>query len=279
MTLSRPARWLLGLAMLLGLAFVYVPLAVVVINSFNTSRLFQWPPPGYTTAWWQAAFRNEGVREAMVTSIVVAVVATAIALILGTLTAMAVARYDFWGRTTVSLLFVLPIALPGIVTGLALNSVFTTFLGGLTLVTLIAGHATFCVVVVLNNAAARLRRAVGNLEEAAMDLGATRARTFRDVTFPSIRSALVAGGLLAFGLSFDEIIVTTFTVGAGDQTLPIWIFTNFSRPNQLPIVNAVAVIVILISIIPVYLAHRLTREESTAARGGAPAASGAVTAP
>jgi putative spermidine/putrescine transport system permease protein len=265
MILSRSARWLLGLAMLIGLAFVYVPLAIVVVNSFNTSQLFQWPPPGYTTDWWQAAFQNEGVRSALTTSIVVALAATAIALVLGTLTAMAVSRYEFWGRNTISILFVLPIALPGIVTGLALNSVFTTFLGGLTLVTLIVGHATFCVVVVLNNAAARLRRTVGNVEEAAMDLGASRARAFRDVTFPALRSALVAGGLLAFGLSFDEIIVTTFTAGPGIQTLPLWIYQNLFRPNNAPIVNAVAAFLVVVSVIPVYLAQRLS---SDAAGGG-----------
>lgn len=265
MILSRPVRWLLGLAMLLGLAFVYVPLAIVVVNSFNTSQLFAWPPPGYTTEWWQAAAQNEGVRDALTTSIIVALAATAIALVLGTLTAMAVSRYDFWGRNTISILFVLPIALPGIVTGLALNSVFTTFLGGLTLVTLIVGHATFCVVVVLNNAAARLRRTVGNVEEAAMDLGASRARAFRNVTFPALRSALVAGGLLAFGLSFDEIIVTTFTAGPGIQTLPLWIYQNLFRPNNAPIVNAVAAFLVVVSVIPVYLAQRLS---SDAAGGG-----------
>jgi putative spermidine/putrescine transport system permease protein len=265
MILSRPARWLLGLVMVLGLAFVYLPLAIVVIKSFNTSRLFQWPPPGYTTDWWRAAFQNEGVREALTTSVLVAVVATTIALVLGTLTAMAVSRYEFWGRNTISLLFVLPIALPGIVTGVALNSVFTTFLGGLTLATLITAHATFCVVVVLNNAAARLRRTVGNVEEAAMDLGATLARTFLDITFPAMRSALVAGALLAFGLSFDEIIVTTFTAGPGIQTLPLWIYQNLFRPNNAPIVNVVAAFLVLVSVIPVYLAQRLS---SDAAAGG-----------
>lgn len=265
MILSRSTRWLLGVAMAIGLVFVYVPLAIVVVNSFNTSKLFQWPPPGYTTQWWQAAFQNEGVRSALTTSIVVAMAATAIALVLGTLTAMAVSRYEFWGRNTISILFVLPIALPGIVTGLALNSVFTTFLGGLTFVTLIVGHATFCVVVVLNNAAARLRRTMGNVEEAAMDLGASRARAFRDITFPAMRSALVAGGLLAFGLSFDEIIVTTFTAGPGVQTLPLWIYQNLFRPNNAPIVNAVAAFLVVVSVIPVYLAQRLS---SDAAGGG-----------
>lgn len=266
MILSRTSRWLLGLAMVVGLAFVYVPLAIVVINSFNTSRLFQWPPPGFTTEWWQAAFQNQGVRDALATSVVVALLATAIALVLGTLTAMAVSRYSFWGRNTISLLFVFPIALPGIITGIALNNVFTSFLGGITFATLVIGHATFCVVVVLNNAAARLRRVVGNVEEAAMDLGANRTRAFLDITFPAMRSALVAGGLLAFGLSFDEIIVTTFTAGPGVQTLPLWIFQNLFRPNSAPIVNAVAAFLVLVSIVPVYLAQRLSGDATGGGR-------------
>ena len=173
---------------------------------------------------------------------------------------------------------ILPIALPGIVTGVALNTTFTQILGiDLGLFTIVVGHATFCIVVVYNNVVARLRRVSGSFEEASADLGATPWTTFRRVTLPNMQTALVAGGLLAFGLCFDEIIVTTFTAGAGEQTLPIWIFSNFSRPNQLPIVNVVAVIVILISIVPVYLAHKLTREEGGAAPGrggGAVAAEG-----
>ncbi len=164
---------------------------------------------------------------------------------------------------------VLPIALPGIVTGVALSNTFTQVFGvDLSLFTVVVGHATFCIVVVYNNVIARLRRVSGNLEDASADLGAHTWQTFRHVTLPSIQTALVAGGLLAFALSFDEIIVTTFTLGAGDQTLPIWIFSNLFRGQQLPITNVVAVIVVLISIIPVYLAHRLTREESIAARAG-----------
>jgi putative spermidine/putrescine transport system permease protein len=193
--------------------------------------------------------------------VVTAIFATAIALILGSLAAAAITRYDFFGRDTISLLFVLPIALPGIVTGIALNNVFTNFFGKLTLFTIVIGHATFCIVVVFNNVAARYRRLGTNLQEASMDLGASRFTTFRLVTFPLIRSALVAGGLLAFGLSFDEIIVTTFTAGAGQTTLPIWIFQNLFRPNQAPIVNVVAAALILISILPIYLSQRLTADK------------------
>jgi len=262
MRLSLPARIFLWAIMGFGFSFIYVPLTLVVINSFNKNTSFAWPPTGFTTTWWSKAATNEGVRDAITRSVTVALVATAIALVLGSLAAAAVARYDFFGRDAVSLLFVLPIALPGIVTGIALNNVFTNFLGELTLFTIIVGHATFCIVVVFNNVAARYRRLGSSLEEASMDLGANRFTTFRLVTFPLLRSALVAGGLLSFALSFDEIIVTTFTAGAGQYTLPIWIFQNLFRPNQAPIVNVVAAALILVSIIPIYLSQRLTQEKS-----------------
>lgn len=258
MTLSRPAKWILGGVFVFVMAFIYVPLAVVVINSFNVSLTFQWPPPGLTLEWWSRAIGNEGVRSALVTSIGVATVATLIALLLGTLVAMALTQYEFFGRTPISLLIILPIALPGIVTGVALNTMFTTWLGGLTYLTLVVAHATFCIVVIYNNASARLRRAGGNLVEASMDLGASRSFTFRHVTFPNMRSALIAGAMLAFGLSFDEIIVTTFTAGPGIQTLPLWIFNNLFRPQQAPIVNVVAAALVLVSIVPIYLAQRLS---------------------
>jgi putative spermidine/putrescine transport system permease protein len=246
-----------------GFAFIYVPLTLVVINSFNKNTSFAWPPTGFTTTWWSKAATNEGVRDAISRSVIVALAATSIALVLGSLAAAAIARYKFFGRDAISLLFVLPIALPGIVTGIALNNVFTNFLGELTIFTIIVGHATFCIVVVFNNVAARYRRLGSNLEEASMDLGANRFKTFRLVTFPLLRSALVAGALLSFALSFDEIIVTTFTAGAGQNTLPIWIFQNLFRPNQAPIVNVVAAALILVSIIPIYLSQRLTQEKST----------------
>jgi putative spermidine/putrescine transport system permease protein len=247
--------------MAIGFTFIYLPLLLVVINSFNTNKSFAWPPTGFTTEWWSKAAVNEGIRDAVMRSFFTALIATSIALILGSLAAAAITRYDFFGRNTISLLFVLPIALPGIVTGIALNNVFTNFFGKLTFFTIVIGHATFCIVVVFNNVAARYRRLGINLQEASMDLGANRFTTFRLVTFPLIRNALVAGGLLAFGLSFDEIIVTTFTAGAGQTTLPIWIFQNLFRPNQAPIVNVVAAALILISILPIYFSQRLTAEK------------------
>lgn len=262
MKLSITAKVVLWSFMLFGFAFIYVPLTLVVINSFNKNTSFAWPPTGFTTQWWQKAAVNEGVRDAIFRSLSTAFVATAIALLLGSLAAAAISRYEFFGRDVISLLFVLPIALPGIVTGIALNNVFTNFFGKLTFFTIVIGHATFCIVVVFNNVAARYRRLGKSLEEASMDLGASRFTTFRLVTFPLLRSALVAGGLLAFGLSFDEIIVTTFTAGAGQTTLPIWIFQNLFRPNQAPIVNVVAAALILISILPIYLSQRLTQERN-----------------
>lgn len=262
MKLTRRAKGFLLLVMGFGFTFIYLPLFLVVINSFNTNKAFAWPPTGFTTEWWSKAASNDGIREAVSRSLLTALIATSIALVLGSLAAAAITRYDFFGRDVISLLFVLPIALPGIVTGIALNNVFTNFFGKLTFFTIVIGHATFCIVVVFNNVAARYRRLGMNLQEASMDLGANRLTTFRLVTFPLIRSALVAGGLLAFGLSFDEIIVTTFTAGAGQTTLPIWIFQNLFRPNQAPIVNVVAAALILISIIPIYLSQRLTTERT-----------------
>jgi putative spermidine/putrescine transport system permease protein len=272
MRLSRPARALLRAAVGLALAFIYIPLIVIGIYAFNSSKILKWPPPGLTTEWFAKAFESGSAREALLTSLEAGAVATAIAVLLGSLAALAVGRHRFFGRETVSFLVILPIALPGIVTGVALSNTFTQVLGiSLSLLTVIVGHATFCVVVVYNNVVARLRRVSGSFEEASADLGAHTWQTFRFVTFPSMKTALAAGALLAFALSFDEIIVTNFTIGAGEETLPIWIFRNLFRPNQLPIVDAVAVIVIAISIVPVYLAHRLTREEggAAAARGGA----------
>jgi len=256
--LSTGARWLLRLAAAAVLTFIYAPLVLVALNAFSTSVTFAWPPPGYTLRWWQAAASNEGVRTALLTSVEVALGAALIAVVLGTLASMALVRYDFFGRDAVSLLVLLPIALPGIVTGIALNTLFTGFLGGLTFFTLVIGHATFCIVVVVNNASARLRRMSGSVEEASMDLGATPWTTWRLVTFPALRGALLAGALLAFALSFDEIVVTTFTAGPGLQTLPLWIFQNLFRPNQSPIVNVAAAVLVLVSVLPVYLANRLS---------------------
>ena len=189
---------------------------------------------------------------------------------LGTLISLAVARHRFFGRETISFLVLLPLALPGIVTGIAINDTFTQVLGvDLSLLTVVVGHATFCIVLVYNNVVARLRRVSVSLEEASADLGAHTWQTFRLVTLPTMRTALVAGALLAFALSFDEIIVTRFTIGADLETLPIWIYNNLFRSNQLPIVNVVAVIVIVISIIPVYFANKLSQDAGGAGgRGG-----------
>jgi len=266
-TFSRTTRRVLLAALALGLAVIYFPLLVVFLNSFNDDPTFGWPPAGFTLEWWSRAAANEGALAALRTSVVAGLSATAIALVLGTMAAFALQRYRFIGRNPVSLLIVLPIALPGIVTGIALNNAFRTILGvNLGLFTAIVAHATFCIVVVFNNVVARLRRMGNNLEEASMDLGADGITTFRLVTFPMLRSALLAGGLLAFALSFDEIIVTTFTLGAGLETVPIWIYDNLFRPNQAPIVNVVAAVLILASTVPVYLAQRLSGDSASGGR-------------
>jgi putative spermidine/putrescine transport system permease protein len=261
MTLTGPAKWLLRGAVVLALAFIYVPLLIVVINSFNADTTFAWPPDHLTLHWWSAAFDNHGARSAVLTSVKVGLAATSVALVLGTLSAFALQRYRFFGRDAVSLLVILPIALPGIVTGIALNNAFLTVLGiELGYVTVVIAHATFCIVVVFNNVLARLRRLGESSEEASMDLGATRWTTFRLITFPSLGSALFAGALLAFALSFDEIIVTTFTAGASLETLPIWIFSNLFRPNNAPVVNVVGAVLIALSVIPIYLSQKLSGE-------------------
>jgi len=278
MHISNGVRWGLRIGTAVTLAFIYIPLIVIAIYAFNESRSQAWPIDGFTLEWFDRAFNNPGVRDALWTSVRAALGATSIALVLGTLAALAVSRYRFFGRDTVSFLIILPIALPGIVTGMALNATFTQVLEiDLSLFTVIVGHATFCIVVVFNNAVARLRRGGTSLEEASMDLGADSWRTFRFVTFPTLRTALVAGGLLAFALSFDEIIVTTFTIGQ-EQTLPIWIFTNYARPNQLPVVNVVGLSLILLSIIPVYLANKLSQDPVGTRAGPAPAGGAAAAA-
>lgn len=260
-------RKLLWTALGLGLAVIYFPLVVVLLNSFNADTTFGWPPSSFTLEWWKRAASNDGALHALWTSVQAGLAATAIALVLGTMAAFALQRYRFFGRNPVSLLIILPIALPGIVTGIALNNAFRTILGiNLGLLTAIIAHATFCIVVVFNNVVARLRRMGGSLEEASMDLGATGFTTFRLVTFPMLRSALLAGGLLAFALSFDEIIVTTFTLGTGMETLPIWIYNNLFRPNQAPIVNVVAAVLIVVSTVPVYLAQRLSGDTASGGR-------------
>ncbi|MEH3139305.1 MAG: ABC transporter permease [Mycobacterium kyogaense] len=242
----------------LVLIFIYAPLALVVVNAFNASRTFAFPPTGFTLRWWRTALASEGMWESLGNSVIVGLVATALALILGTMAAFAVQRYEFFGRQTVNLLVVLPITLPGIVTGIALNATFTSALGvTLGMATVIVGHATFCIVVVFNNTQARLRRLGTSLEDASADLGASSWQTFRFVTLPMMRGALVAGAVLAFALSFDEIVVTTFTAGPTVQTLPIWIFGNLFRPNQAPVINVVAAALTIVAIVPVWLTQRL----------------------
>jgi putative spermidine/putrescine transport system permease protein len=254
---SQRTRWALRCWTAVVLVFLYAPLLLVVVNAFNASRTFAFPPTGFTLRWWADAANSAGMWQALANSVVVGLAATAIALLLGTMAAFAVQRYRFFGREAVSFLVVLPITLPGIVTGIALNATFTSALGiTLGMATVIIGHATFCIVIVFNNTQARLRRLGTHLEDASADLGASSWQTFRYVTLPMMRGALVAGAVLAFALSFDEIVVTTFTAGPAVQTLPIWIFANLFRPNQAPVINVVAAALTVLAILPVWLAQR-----------------------
>jgi putative spermidine/putrescine transport system permease protein len=269
MQLSRGARWTLRLWTWLALVFLYLPLVVIAVLSLNTATSLSWPPRGLTTDWWTAAWRADGPRDALWNSVKLALSATAIALVLGTLAAFAMQRYRFFGKQAVSFLLVLPISLPGIVTAIALRNTFdrtidlglASFRIGFGFQSLVIAHATFCIVVAYNNVVARLRRSSPNLLEASADLGAHGLQTFRYVTFPLMRSALLSGGILAFALSFDEIVVTTFTAGSGYLTLPQWIFANVSRPNNVPLVNVVATFVMLVSVPLAWLAQRLADGE------------------
>jgi putative spermidine/putrescine transport system permease protein len=250
----------LRIAVWATIVFLYFPLVIVALYAFTPEEAsFGFPPPGLTTRWFGVAAANPDIWEALRLSVVVAAAATVVALFLGSLLAAAVYRSRFFGRETVSFLVILPIALPGIVTGIALRS--TIALGDIPFGTwtIIVGHATFCIVVVYNNVLARYRRMQGSLVEASMDLGASGWQTFRHVVLPHLSTALVAGGMLAFALSFDEIIVTTFTAGQ-QQTLPIWIFQSLVRPRARPVTNVVALVVIAVTAIPILLAQRLTRE-------------------
>jgi putative spermidine/putrescine transport system permease protein len=248
------------------LGFLYLPLVIIGINAFNESGFMVWPPTGFSLRWFEQTLANSDIPAAFLTSILAALGAVAIALVLGTLAAMAVQRFAFFGRNSISFLLVLPIALPGVVTGIALGSTFQTLGIGLGVMTIIVGHATFCVVIAYNNVVARLRRLPRSPEEASADLGADTWITFRRITMPGMRTALLSGALLAFALSFDEVIVTLFTAGAGTQTIPIFVLGAMQRPTALPVVNVVALVLILFSVIPVYIAQRISGGEAAGTR-------------
>jgi putative spermidine/putrescine transport system permease protein len=263
----RGIRIAIKVGTVLVLAFLYLPLVIVVVYSFSNDVGQTWPISSFTTKYYVQAWHNSLFREALLTSIVVAAGATVLALLLGSLAAFAVHRFRFFGRNTVSFAFVLPIALPGILTGIALNTTINNYQIPFSVATIILGHTTFCIVVVFNNVIARLRRTGSSQIEASMDLGADGWTTFRYVTWPAIRTALVAGGLLAFALSFDEIVVTNFVSGT-ELTVPKFIYLNLRQPRNRPIVNVVAVIVLLVMIIPVYIAQRLAGGEAGSGRAG-----------
>lgn len=250
-------RMALRLWAVLILLFLFVPILLIFFYAFNKSNIESWPIPGLTLKWFSETWNDPEVRTSLVLSLKAGLAATAMALILGSLAAFAIHRMTFFGKDVVSLLFVLPLALPGIITGMALNAFFSFNGVELSIWTIVVGHTTFCIVVVYNNVLARLRRTQGSLIEAAMDLGANGFQTFRDVTLPLISTAVVSGGMLAFALSFDEVIVTTFTAGA-QNTLPIWIFGALRLGQRLPEVNVVVSFVILVTIVPVVIAARLT---------------------
>lgn len=256
------APWALTLAAIGSILFLNLPFLVILLYAFTTDeQTFSFPLPGLTASWFGEAVKRTALWDSLFLSFQVALGATMVALVLGTLAALAVHNSRFFGRETVSFFVVLPIALPGIVTGIALRSAIGIMDIPFSFWTIVIGHATFCIVTVYNNVIARLRRTSGSLIEASMDLGANSFQTFRHVILPNIATALLAGGMLAFALSFDEIIVTTFTAGQ-QATLPIWIFSQLTKPRDRPITNVVAILVVLIMAIPILLANRLTEESS-----------------
>ncbi|TPN36563.1 ABC transporter permease [Mesorhizobium sp. B2-3-3] len=251
-----------------GLLFLHLPILLIFVYAFTTEeKSFVWPPPGLTTQWFAVTWNRPDVWQALSLSVRVAAISTTISLVLGTLCAAAVSRTKFFGRETISLLVILPIALPGIITGIALRSAFALADIPFSFWTIVLGHATFCVVVVYNNAVARFRRTSGSMIEASMDLGADGFQTFRHVVLPNIATALLAGGMLAFALSFDEVIVTTFTAGQ-QQTVPIWMLEELIRPRQRPVTNVVAMVVVLVTLLPILLAYYLTRDGDQIAGSG-----------
>ena len=257
----------LTIAAIVTLLFLHVPMWIIFLYTFTPEeQTFTFPLPGLTTKWYGVAFQREDLWRSLTLSMQVAAVATLVALVLGTMAAAAVYRSKFFGRDAISFLLVLPIALPGIVTGIALR----TAIGGLDIPfsywTIVIGHATFCVVVVFNNVLARFRRMHGSQIEASMDLGANSFQTFRYIVLPNIATALLAGGMLAFALSFDEVIVTTFTAGQ-QTTLPIWIFSQLSRPRNRPVTNVVATFVILLTFLPIFFAQRISAQSSDSEGG------------
>lgn len=256
---ARPAWWL-TVATVAALLFIHVPLILIIVYSFSADVSFQFPPSGLTTKWYGEAWQRSDMWAALWLSVKVASIATLVALVLGTMAAAALWKSRFFGKDYVSLLFILPIALPGIITGIALRSAFNILDVPFSIWTIMLGHATFCIVVVYNNVLARFRRVSGSMIEASMDLGADGFQTFRYVVLPQIGSALLAGGMLAFALSFDEVIVTVFTNGLENKTLPIWIFEQLFRPRERPVTNVAAVLVMVITLVPVIAAYYLTRD-------------------
>jgi putative spermidine/putrescine transport system permease protein len=251
-----------------GLLFLHLPILLIFLYAFTTEeRSYRFPPPGLTTRWFGTAWSRADIWPPLWLSLQVAAVATLLAMILGTLVAAAMARARFFGREQISLLILLPIALPGVITGMSLRSAFGMLDIPFSTWTIILGHATFCIVIVYNNAVARLRRLSGGLLEASADLGANAFQTFRHVLLPNLGSALLAGGMLAFALSFDEVIVTTFTAGQ-QSTLPIWMLNELVRPRERPVTNVVAIVVFAATFFPILIAYYLTRGGSETAGAG-----------
>ncbi len=248
-----------------GILFLHIPLLLIILYAFTTEdKSYQFPPPGYTLKWFEVVLNRQDIWNAVELSMRIAIISTFFAIILGTLAAGALYKKSFFGKSSITILIILPIALPGIITGISLRSTFGVMGVPFSTWTIIIGHATFCMVVVYNNVVARLRRTSPNLIQASMDLGANNLQTFFYVILPNMGTAILAGGMLAFALSFDEVIVTTFTAGQ-QTTLPIWMFSELIRPRQRPITNVVAVFIMFITFIPIVFASYMASKTSESA--------------
>jgi spermidine/putrescine transport system permease protein len=257
----KPGDIVLGSLTTLTFLFLYFPLLVVVLYSFSETRVNRWPISGYSLNWYGELLDDTQMHDALKLSIKVGVMSALIAILLGTLAALALDRFRFPGKPLIRFLVVLPIVLPGIVTGIAMLAYFTLLGWQLSQWTLVIGHATFATTLVLNNVVARLSQLPRNLEEASADLGATPWRTFWRITFPLVRPAVLAGGVLAFTLSFDEIIVSFFLKGR-ENTLPLLIWGRL-RQGYTPEINAIATVIIFVSLITVVASSLLLRRPAS----------------
>jgi spermidine/putrescine transport system permease protein len=265
---ARSVRPPLGLlaAAAATFAFIYAPIAVLVAFSFGERRIPTWPLQGFTVTWYRELLGSEEIRTALRNSVVVATAATTGALLLGTPIAYAAHRFRFPGKRLLRRLVLMPLVVPGVVTGIALLTLFDFFHVTLSLGTIMVGHVTFLIAVFFTSVFARLEALGTQIERAAMDLGATEWRAFARAVLPNLRLTLIGASLLAFALSFDEIAVTFFLTGTSN-TVPVLIY-SMMRLGITPAINALATSILVLSVLLVVIGTViLGREGGVRTRG------------